>query len=59
MVKIGVNVVNAAKEWKIGFKQHLLPIEDGEQMLHYNLELTERGNTALCTSGKHREMRYM
>ena len=51
-------MVNAAKEWKIGFKQHLLPIEDGEQMLHYNLELTECGNTALCASGKHREMRY-
>ena len=25
-----VNVVEAAEEWKIGFKKHMLPIEDGE-----------------------------
>ena len=52
-----VNVVKVAEERKI--KQHLLPIEDGEQMLHYSLELVEHGNTALRASGIHREMSYM
>ena len=51
-----VSVVKAAEERKI--KQHLLPIEDGEQMLHYSLELVEHGNTALHVSGIHREMSY-
>lgn len=40
-------MVKAAKEWKISFKQHLLPIKDGEQILRYSLELAEHGNTAL------------
>lgn len=52
-------MVEAAEEWQIGFKQLLLQIKDGEQMLRYSLELTKRGNTALRASRKHREMQYV
>ena len=54
---LAVTVVKAAEEWKISFNDHLLQIRGREQMLRYNLELTKRGNTALCASGTHREMR--
>ena len=53
-----VNMVKAAEEQKISFKQHSLPIEDKEQILRYSLELAELGNTALHASGINREMSY-
>ena len=56
---LAVGVVEAAEEWQIGFKQLLLQIKDGEQMLRYSLELTKHGNTALRASRKHREMQYV
>ena len=54
-----VTIAKAAEEWKISLKEYLLQIEGREQMLRYNLELNEHGNTALCASGTHREMRYV
>jgi len=52
-------MVKAAEEWKISFKQHLLPIENEEQLLRYRLELAECGNTALHPSGIHRKISYV
>ena len=43
---------------QISFKQHLLPIKDGEQMLSYSLKLVECGKTALHASEIRKEMSY-